>query len=163
MKGQQIVIYGGIIVLFMLLSGFAKSSGAVDLSGLIAQYGSDNVQRLQNVTNVLSTSGLSVEQLKYLLAQILVETGLFTGNPNYHATDTLNNFAGISNSDGSLKQYASINDFVTDYLRILNKAPFYPIEAITVDDFNARLKGNHYYTDSETTYGNNLNYYYSLL
>ena len=162
MKGQQIVLYGGIILLFILLSGFTESS-SVDLSGLVAQFGADNVQRLQNVANVLSGQGLTSEQVKYCLAQILQETGLFTGNPNYHATDALNNYAGISNSDGSLKQYSSINDFVTDYIRVLNLSPYYPIEAITIGDFNARLKGNNYYADSETTYGNALNYYYDLL
>lgn len=163
MKAQQIVLFGGIALLFILLSGFTNGTVSVDLSELVAQYGSDNVQRLQSVANALAAQGLSTTTIKYCLAQVLQETGLFTENPNYHATDTLNNYAGISNSNGSLKGYANVNDFVTDYIRILNKAPNYPVEAITIDDFNARLKGNGYYADSETTYGNNLNYYYGLL
>ena len=84
MKGQQIVLVGGVVLLFLLLSGFTGGN-AIDLSGLVTQFGADNVQRLQNVANVLSAQGITGEQLKYCLSQVLQETQvLFTGNPNYH-------------------------------------------------------------------------------
>lgn len=97
-----------------------------------------------------------------MLCQILQETGLFTSNPNYNATDNDLNYAGIS-SGGNLKQYNSISDFVTDYIRVLNLPPNTPIDATSITDFNTRLKANGYYTDSATTYGNNLNAYYNIL
>lgn len=158
MKSSTVIIAGGLLVLLLFIS----TPKAVDLSSLSDSYGSDNTQRLQNVGNVIAGYGISGDTLRYMLAQILQETGLFTSNPNYHATDDLNNYAGIS-SNGSLKGYNSINDFVTDYIRVLSLPNNYPIQATSITDFNNRLYANGYYTDSPTTYGNNLTYYFNLL
>lgn len=162
MKGGQVAIVVAVAIGLILLSTKTANAGPVDLSSLNDQFGSDRVQRLQNVQNVLSANGLSDLQIKLLLAQILQETGLFTNVWNQNATDNLNNYAGIS-SNGNLKSYPNIQAFVADYLRVLNLPNAYPIDAVSVSDFNTRLKMNGYYTDSATTYGNNLNYYFNIL
>lgn len=159
MKGQGVIIGIAAVLLFVLLT---SAKPAIDLSPLSGQFGADNVARLQSVANALSANGISGDTLKYCLAQILQETGLFTNNPNYVATDQRNNYAGISSGSG-YKVYNNVNDFVVDYLRVLNLPNAYPIDAVSIDDFNQRLKLNGYYTDSAVTYGNNLNYYFNLL
>lgn len=164
MKGTQIALFGGLALLLIIVSAFSGSASSIDLSSLAAQYGSDRVQRLQGLANVLSYQGLTVEQIKYMLAQALQETGLFVDAWNVNATDVLNNYAGLSYG-GSLNEYATINDFVADWLSstYLNKGPGYPLQATSINDFNNRLVQNHYYTDSPVVYGNALSYYYNLL
>jgi hypothetical protein len=159
MKGQTIAVIAGGILLLLLVS---KRAGAVDLSSLNDQFDAGRVARLQGVANELSARGITGDTLKFLLAQILVETGLFTNVANMNAVDNLNNYAGIS-SNGQLRAYGTISDFVDDYLRVLNLPNNYPIQATDINDFNARLKANGYYEDSATTYGNNLVYYFNLL
>lgn len=160
------VLYIGAGALFLVL--FLKSTistaavSTFDLSSFNDTYGSDNVARLQTVLNALAQAGYSGLVLQMMLSQILQETGLFTSNPNYNATDNDNNYAGIS-SGGSLKAYNSVNDFVTDYVRVLSLGSNPPIQATDIVDFNNRLKANGYYTDSQTTYGNNLITYFNLL
>lgn len=150
------------LVLFLKSNSGASASSSFDISSLSGTYGSDNVSRLQNVLNGLAAAGYSGLTLQLMLSQILQETGLFTSNPNYNATDNDNNYAGIS-SGGSLKRYNSISDFVSDYISVLSQSPNYPIQATSVTDFNNRLKANGYYEDSQTTYGNNLATYFNIL
>lgn len=161
MKGQGIllIIAGGLLLVVL-----TAARPAIDLSYLSDAYGADNVARLQKVANALSAQGITGETLKYCLAQILQETGIFTqSNANYHATDQLNNYAGISNADGSLRAYPDVAAFATDYIRVLNKSDGYPVDAVSIDDFNARLQLNHYYWPITATYGTDLNIYYNLL
>jgi hypothetical protein len=157
-KAQQILLFGGLALLAVVLMSAGNTSG-IDLSGL-GDAGA--ISRLQGVLNALASQGATTQQLKFMAAQMLQETGLLTDNPNYHATDTLLNYAGIS-SNGSLRGYNSLSDFATDYISVLSQGPNYPIQASSISDFNTRLKANGYYTDSAVTYGNNLNYYYNLL
>lgn len=140
------------------------SGPSVDLSFLQGQYDSDDIARLQRAANALAAQGVTGDTLNYLLSQVLVETGIFTtSNQNYVATDTRNNFSGITNSDGTFRFYSSAGDWAADYLAVLGHGPYYPIQATSITDFNNRLKQNGYYTDNQTTYGNNLNYYYNIL
>lgn len=162
MKGQQIALLAGAAAVLLILTSAKSASGPVDLSSLQGSFDADKIQRLQNVENALSGFGLTTEQMKYLLSQILQETGLFTDVWNQHATDDLNNYAGIS-PGGTLKAYPDLNSFATDYIRVLSLPNSYPILAVSIDDFNNRLKANGYYTDSSGTYGANLDYYYNLL
>lgn len=163
MKGSQLAIIGGLALLLVFIAGGASANNTtVDLSSLSDTYGAGNVQRLQNLLNALGAAGLTSEQIRYMLSQALVETGLFTSNPNYNATDNDNNFAGIS-SGGNLKAYSNINAFVSDWINVLSQSPNYPIQATSITDFNNRLKANGYYTDDINTYGNNLTLYYNLL
>jgi flagellum-specific peptidoglycan hydrolase FlgJ len=164
MKVNPLYIIGAAVLTFMLISkkGSAATYDGIDLSSL-SDYGSDDVQRLQNLANELATRGLTDLQIKMMLAQALQETGIFTdSSANYHAVDAYHNYAGISHG-GTLTAYNSISDFVDDWIRILNFGPARPIDATNILDFNSRLKQNGYYTDSITTYGNNLKYYFNLL
>lgn len=165
MKSPNLIYIGaGVLALILILK--STGSSAATYSGLdlsyLSDYGSDDVSRLQSVENELASRGLSDLQIKMMLAQILQETGIFTDQANYNAVDNLHNFAGIS-SNGHLRAYNSVSDFVDDYLRVLNLGGNPPLEAGSIADFNNRLKANGYYTDSKTTYGNNLNYYFNLL
>lgn len=165
MDTKPIIIAGAALLAFMLLkpsSADAHTYEGLDLSYL-SDYGAQDVQRLQNLLNELGTRGLSDLQIKMMLSQALQETGIFTdSSANYNAVDNMHNYAGIS-SNGKLKSYASISDFVDDWERVLNREPNRPIDASNISDFNNRLKANGYYTDSATTYGNNLKYYFNLL
>lgn len=164
MNGKEIaLIAGAALLLILITSSSANASTDIDMDGLANQFGAERVQRLQSLINAMSAAGMSPMQIKFALAQCLQETGLFTDSWNTHATDVLNNYAGISNSDGSLKAYTSIPAFVSDYIRVLSLPNNYPIQANSISDFNTRLKANGYYTDSAVTYGNNLNYYFNLL
>jgi len=164
MKPNTILFIGAGVLALLL---FSKKAGAttydgIDLSNL-NDYGTDDVQRLQNLANELATRGLTDLQIKMMLAQALQETGIFTdSNANYHAVDSYHNYAGISHG-GTLTAFSSISDFVDDWIRILNFGPAHPIDAANIVDFNSRLKQNGYYTDNINTYGNNLKYYFNLL
>jgi len=49
-------------------------------------------------------------------------------------------------------KFASLKDWLTDYLRILNRAPNYPLKATSLTDYVTRLKSNGYFTDSAQNY-----------
>lgn len=160
MKTEYIVI-GGVLMAVFIFSSFSSNNGSLDLTVFDDVKGSDDVERLNKVYRQLSNRGLSDEQILFCLAQILVETGLFTDSPNYIAVDQRLNYAGITRN-GQYEWYNSVSDFVDDYLAIISKNND-PLDATDITDFNNRLKANGYYTDSKTTYGNNLKYYYNYL
>lgn len=161
-KTNDILIIGGGVLALMLLSKNSFATG-VNFDSLKSKFNHDDVYRLQVVAEALARAGVDTGRIKMMLAQILHETGIFTdNNKNHRATDQLNNYAGIS-KNGQLKGYNTVDDFVVDYLRVLNLPSHHPIEATNITDFNDRLKANGYYTDSKSNYGNALNYYYNLL
>jgi len=59
-------------------------------------------------------------------------------------------------------KFASLKDWLTDYVRILNKAPNYPLKASSLNDYVNRLKANGYFTDSATNYLKGLARYLKL-
>lgn len=161
---QTALLVGAGILTFVL---FSKKTAAHTYNGLdldyLSDFGREDVTRLQNLANELSTRGLSDLQVKFMLAQALQETGIFTdSNANYNAVDNKHNYAGIS-YNGQIASYGSISDFVDDWVRVLSKQPNRPIDANSIDDYNNRLKANGYYEDSSSTYGKNLRYYFNLL
>ena len=161
MDSKYLLIGGGILALILL----SKNAGAtgINFNALSGHFNQADVDRLQRVAEALARAGVEPNKIKMMLAQILHETGIFTqSSANRHAIDDLNNYAGISRN-GQLKSYNTVDDFVADYLRVLNLPSHYPIQATDIVDFNNRLKANGYYTDSISTYGNALNYYYNLL
>lgn len=164
METKTIIFVGIAIAGLLLLSNSASatntSSPIVDLSNL--DEGADNIARLQNLEDTLQQNNLTDLQIKMMLAQALQETGLFTNNANYNATDNLNNYAGISNPDGSLMSFPDLQTFVTKWISVLSYNND-PLGATNIVDFNNRLKANGYYTDSQTTYGNNLQIYFNEL
>jgi len=160
MKKEYILI-GGCLAAVFIFSSLSANGGSLDLSVFDDTKGSDDVERLNKVYRELLRRGLTDDQILFCLSQILVETGLFTDNPNYVAVDQRLNYAGITRN-GQYEWYNSISDFVDDYLSVISKKND-PLSANDIVDFNNRLKANGYYTDSKTTYGNNLSYYYNYL
>lgn len=164
MKNDSLILIG--LAAVALVWYTSKSTGVAPagngLASLNDSYGADNVARLQLLLDELNTWGLTREQILYLLSQALQETGLFTDTPNYHATDSLINYSGIS-FNGSLNSYASVHDFAVDWINRVLAFGSFPLQATSISDFNIRLKANGYYTDSSTTYGNNLASYYGTL
>lgn len=165
-NGTFLLITG--VLLLVLLSSNTANANYFDLSSLINAYGSDKVTRLQNLYNALSNKGLTNLQIGLMLSQALQETGLFTDSPNYKLMDQQNNFAGITvntrypDSPNGYADYPDLNSFADDWIYVLSFGSK-PIAAGNVNDFNARLKANGYYTASSTIYGNNLNTYFNQL
>lgn len=161
MKQNDYLIWGGIAVAaFVLFSSFKSNNASINLQALTNDPG--DLERLNNVYSALQNAGLTDLQIKMCMAQILVETGILTSQANYIAMDQRNNYAGLTNVGGGYAVYSTIGDFVNAYIGFLTKGTN-PLGATDINDFNDRLKANSYYTDSKTTYGNNLNYYFNLL
>jgi hypothetical protein len=175
-KGFWVIGAIALVAVLVLNSGNANADSAdnsgvaagnaLDLSSLNDTENSDAVTAVQNLANVLAANNLTTLQQQLMLSQALFETGLFTDVPNTNAPYNLNNFSGISNSDGSLTSFDSIQDFVTDWIRILSKPPGQPINATGVTDFNNRLIQNGYYAlqpANEAAYLAGLNTYFNML
>ena len=159
--------------------GTANQSGFFDLSQFNDSYGADNVQRLADLYNVLlsvndpnNNFGLSITQQQLLLSQALLESGLFTSNPNYNLVDNFHNYTGIKGNSqypaapgSQYVAYPDIPAYVGDWLRVLSldRGQGAPLEAITVADFARRLNANGYFTSSPTIYQSNLQSYYNQL
>ncbi len=166
MKRNNLLLFAGMGIAVFFIARSKNASAAtydgIDLNRL-ADYGNDDVHRLSILADELESRGLSDLQIKMLLSQALQETGIFTDNSaNYNAVDNLHNYAGIS-YNGQLAHYNNVSAFVDDWLRVLQKGSNPPLYANNITDFNNRLKANGYYTDSQSTYGKNLTYYYNLL
>ena len=162
MKGNQWLLIGGLVLGAVLLMSNSANGSVVDLSPLIDTYGADKVQRLQNLQMALQAAGLTPLQMRFMLAQSLFETGLFTNVWNQTATDVRNNWAGLTDTSGNYKSYSSLTDFVNDYIGFLTKGSD-PLDASDLTDFNNRLVANHYYTENPDVYLSGLNTYYNLL
>lgn len=142
-----------------------------DLSQFSDEYGADNVQRLINLyADLLLVPDLSTQQIQLMLSQALVESGLFTSVANIHNVDDLNNFAGIKGNShwpaepgGMYALYPTINDFITDWLRILSMSPGHPIDATGVTDYVNRLVQNHYFESAPNDYIHAMQSYYDML
>lgn len=166
MKKNSSFIWLGAGVLFLLvLSGKSASAnvanGDLDLSSLSSDYGSDAINRLNAIYGELLSRGYSTQQILYMLSQILHESGLFTDLANYGLMNQ-NNYAGLTVTGGGYASYPSISAFVDAYEGFLSKGAD-PLDASSLTDFNNRLVQNHYYTDSPSTYLNDLVQYYNLL
>lgn len=150
---------------FILLAAFSGSVSATpltyDAQSLANRYGTDAVNRLNNLYYEYSTRNLSDQQIKFMLSQNLFETGLFTNVANYTLMDQ-NNYAGLTVASGSYASYNSIADFTDAYLTFLTKGSN-PLGASSLSDFNSRLQQNHYYTEDPQVYYNGLLTYYNLL
>lgn len=147
----------------VLLMSNSANANVVDLSALVDTYGADKVQRLQNLQGTLQMAGLTPTQVRFMLAQCLFETGLFTDSDwNQTATDVRNNWAGLTDTSGNYKSYNNLNDFVSDYIGFLTKGSN-PLGASSLTDFNNRLVANHYYTETPDVYLAGLNTYYNIL
>lgn len=152
----------GAIAVFAWLKSSSLPQGDLNLSSLQDGYGSDAVNRLNQLYAAMLNNGWTTQQCLYGLSQILHESGLFTSLANYNLMDNYHNYAGLTSISGGYASYNSIPDFVNDYENFLTKGAN-PLGASNLMDFNNRLVTNHYYTDSPQTYYNDLSNYYNLL
>lgn len=180
------VVVVAIVAASMLLFSF-KAKGATkatimrSFNPLIAKYGVSRVDSLEGAYSALLDAGLPSGKMKLSLAQVMLETGMFGSSS--HIDTELNNYSGImwinkpavqKNASKGIPfpkregnyfyaRFQTPKDWAVDYLRILNRAPGYPLSAASPADFAARLKKNGYYTSSEAAYAKNLAYYNNLL
>jgi len=172
-KPTWILVATAVGILLMFANKTNAATGNFDLSQFNEDFDPANVQRLNRVYQELLTRGLSAQQIQILLSQILLETGLFTQNPNLNNVDNLNNYAGITshgnfkNPNGMYARYPSVSDFVSDYLNLLDNS-YDALSASSVSEFNNDLlynnpNGSYYARSGASNYLSNLNYYYNLL
>jgi hypothetical protein len=170
MHGKALLLIALGLGVITLLMGFSSANAVFDFDSLASAYGAQNVQPIQNLYGVLSSTGLTSLQIQLLLAQAIHETGLFTGSPNWKNVGN-NNMAGITahgsfpaDSGGVYAVYPDLNSFVNDWLSpaVLDKG-YYPLNATNVQDFATRLKNNGYYGDSLANYSADLQKWYNVL
>lgn len=116
---------------------------------------------------ILKQNNVDPKIIPLLIAQIIFESGWF----NSRAYKLDNNPAGItwnnnyktrpgatvgiarkSSEGGNYVHFVDYNAAAKDYLRILNRAPGYPLQATDAADYAKRLKQNKYYTDNVDQY-----------
>jgi hypothetical protein len=105
--------------------------------------------------------------LPYIVAQVAHETADFNSRLLYDH----NNATGITFANKPKLQknaikgrplpeapqynyakFASLNDWAVDYLRLINRGKNKPLEALTIEDYVARLKANKFFTDTVERY-----------
>jgi len=175
----------GLLVLFSSKL-FAKSSNKYSMlkdktkNYFETKYGLNRSMFMMLGIDSLIDAGLTGQTLKFAIAQMMQETGVFSSTSKV-ALDN-NNLSGImwinkSYQKNAVKgspfppseghyfyaKFASLKDWAADYIRVLNLPPNYPIKATTLQDFNKRLKGNKYYTANEANYFFGLNFFYNML
>jgi hypothetical protein len=161
MKSQPFIWIAIGVGVLLLISNTASATPLIPLTSLSDQYGADAVNRLQSIENQLQQRGLTAQQIKFALSQILFESGLFTDVANYPLMNQ-NNYAGLTTTSGGYASYNSIADFTDAYLGFLTKGAA-PIDAMSLTDFNSRLVANHYYTENPEIYYNGLLTWYNVL
>ena len=175
------LLIGGVAIVLLVSSFKGKTGNTVDsyidLSQLSDRFGADSVNALNRLqvgliyaTDPNTGEPLNPKQRQLLLAQALLETGLFTDSPNWNNVNH-NNFAGIKahgsysaipGSSLGYANYPSIDAFVTDWLRIFSNN-YEPLEAESQWAFVHQLKENGYFESDESRYLDNLNVYYTML
>jgi hypothetical protein len=137
------------------LSNFPGLANSYVVSG-------DSDSLLNSILSEMVIRGYSVQQIEFMLSQILFETGLLV--PGVANTNLINqnNFAGLTSTSGGYAAYSSISDFMDAYNVFLTKGSN-PLGATSLTDFNNRLIANKYYTESPAVYLNGLQTYYNAL
>jgi hypothetical protein len=151
------------------------TKGKKIMSTKFIKFKPDEADKLQTLEAALIKNGLKLPQLNFALAQLLLETGRFTSkskvstlNNNYTGIKFLNKPYQIAEKgteappneskglaiNSPLRYYAKFKDangWAKDYIRILSFGSK-PIQAITIEDFNKRLKANKYYGSTPEAY-----------
>jgi len=175
----------GLFVLF-LLGNPKKEPHNLDVKrkmifeSIVLKYGRTKAKLLETVHAALLRAGLPNTALKLSLAQVLFETGVFSGKQR---ASKANNFSGITFSGspaqlatGAKKSvielpeargvfYASYPtplNWAKDYIRILSRGSK-PIQSASPSDFSIRLKKNGYYTDTVFNYSRGITLYFNYL
>jgi flagellum-specific peptidoglycan hydrolase FlgJ len=177
-------LIGGLIFVILLS---AIKLGTKDItrmnlySAFLEKYGKAKAQQFDIIYNTLKKLNLSPILIKYIIAQVMHETGVLAST---QSLTKYNNYSGITYS-GSASQkatgatkapsvqpenkkvsyaaYPAPINWAKDLVRILSFAPNYPIKATSVADYAKRLKANGYYTAPESVYANSLKNYYDFL
>lgn len=177
---KYIILTGGLLLISLLIK-------ASTIKNKMFSNFAPSVQMKLNVLNdSLINAGIPEEKRRFLISQILFETGKFTSKSNVAKLN--NNFTGIkwlnkpyqkakqgsavplseriSPANSPINFYAkfdSFNDWANDYKRILSTFGAKPINAINLKDFARRLKLNKYYGSSENEYYKGLKFYFDKL
>ena len=128
----------------------------------------------QFYANLLAKHGAPSDKIPILIAQLAHESANFTDSK----IKTHNNPSGITwanspfqkgatkgnplpkkETDTKQYYYAKFDNpdaWAVDYLRIINKAPYYALKAANVEDYATRLHNGGYYKDSVINYTNGL-------
>ena len=180
------VKFGIVFVILLLITnklGSGLSSNRKKMfEAILKKYGQKRLDKFQMVYNALKALNLTELQFKFVLAQIMVETGMFIKETGVFEKNT--NASGITWS-GSVGQrstgatqgtarptkegkgtfyakYPNLTAWAKDYMRILNKGS-YPLKATSIKDYVHRLKLNKYFADPEAVYLKNATFYYNLI
>jgi hypothetical protein len=170
-----------IIVALIAIFGFSLFKNKTMIKAAIEKkYGSIRGSKFFRVLDSVNQLQLNKKQLSYIMAQIMVETGVFTSRVKVF--DLNNNASGIlytgsaaqiangatrgtarpTSEGGNYAKFDNLNNWAKEYYRVLNKGTM-PLEASSIDIFNQRLKMNRYYTELESVYFKNLNFFYNFL
>lgn len=152
-------------------------------SAFLAKYGKAKAQQFDIIYNTLIKLNLSPMLVKFIIAQVMHETGVLASTQNL---TKYNNYSGITWGNnakqiatGAYKApilqpedktrtvnyaaYPNATSWAKDLLRIISFAPNYPIKATNIEDYAKRLKANNYYTAPLSLYSNSLKNYYNFL
>lgn len=135
----------------------------------------------QQFEKILAAAKIPRHLIPYVIAQVQHETNNFKDKKIFDHNNAsgiifINNPAVQKNAvkgrvlpetKNSSKPYyyakfASLKDWLTDYIRILNRSPNYPLKATSLNDYVTRLKANGYFTDSAQNYLKGLAKYLKL-
>lgn len=116
---------------------------------------------------ILKQNNVDPKIIPLIIAQIIFESSWFSSRAykldNNPAGITWNNnyktrpgatigIARKSSEGGNYVHFVNYDAAAKDLLRILNRAPGYPLQAADAADYAKRLKQNKYYTDSADNY-----------
>lgn len=173
MSQRNKIIFFSIIGLFAWIASRASKKS---FSMTFRNFSSPVALKLASIYGTLQSLGYSDEKIRWMLAQILHETGQFSARSQVAALN--NNYSGIKwinkpyqkASKGSpvppsersardlptnyYAKFASLADWAADYVRILNIRSK-PIQAGSLDEFLERLAANGYYDSRSATARNN--------
>ena len=158
-----------------ILAWIASRASKKSFSMTFRKFSNPVALKLASIYGALQSLGYSDEKIRWMLAQILHETGQFTSRSQVAVLN--NNYSGIkwinkpyqkaskgspvppserSSRDVPTNYYAkfdSLADWAADYVRILNIRSK-PIQAGSLDQFLERLADNGYY-DARTAAARN--------
>jgi len=178
------IIFYGIIFVILLKSiklGTNDTRRMNLYNAFLTKYGKAKAQQFDIIYNTLLKLNLSPILIKYIIAQVMHETGVLAST---QSLTKFNNYSGITyggsssqkatgatkapsvqpeNKAVSYAAYPAPINWAKDLVRILSFAPNYPIKATSIADYAKRLKANGYYTAPESVYASSLTNYYNFL
>jgi flagellum-specific peptidoglycan hydrolase FlgJ len=174
------ILLNSILVTFGIYLLFKKSMLENDI---IKKYGEPRLKKFNLVLAALKKLNLTALKLKFLISQVLLETGFFDSKSNVY--DLNNNASGIFwsgsaaqiatgakkgskrlSSEGSYyAKYENLDDWAKDYYRIITQynPKNNPLNSNTITEFTTKLKANNYFTDTIENYLKNITFWYNYL